>query len=147
MNFTKEKKLAVLKHVINNYKKRKIVDKMTIRTLEVLFADLESEHITEQMNISTTTKIKKWAVDRGLDQADPKSQMIKLVEEVGELASGLAKNKEHVIIDSIGDIYVVLTILSMQLGLDVETCIKSAYEEIKDRKGKMVNGIFIKQGK
>ena len=49
------------------------------------------------------------------------------------------------IIDSVGDVYVVLVILCMQLGLDINDCIKAAYEEIKDRKGKLVNGLFVKE--
>ena len=95
------------------------------------------------MNI--TELIKKWAKDRGLDKADPKAQIGKLLEELGELANGINKGRQEQIIDSIGDIYVVLTILSMQLGLDVETCIYTAYQEIKDRKGEMINGVFVKE--
>lgn len=40
-----------------------------------------------------TEKIKKWFIDRNLDTADPKSQMLKLMEETGELAEGIAKNR------------------------------------------------------
>ena len=89
--------------------------------------------------------IKKWAINRGLDKAEPSKQMLKLVEEVGELASGIAKGKKDLIIDSLGDIYVVLYILSIQLKLDFETCVEIAYDEIKDRKGIMKNGVFVKE--
>ena len=89
--------------------------------------------------------IKKWAINRGLDKADPSKQMLKLIEEVGELASGIAKGKKDLIIDSLGDIYVVLYILSIQLKLDFETCVEIAYDEIKDRKGIMKNGVFVKE--
>lgn len=89
--------------------------------------------------------IKQWAIERNLHTADPHKQMLKLMEEVGELAEALAKNDERAIPDAIGDIYVVLTILSLQLGHDIETCIDEAYCEIKDRKGKMVNGVFVKE--
>ena len=71
--------------------------------------------------------------------------MVKLLEEAGELATGINKDKRELIIDSIGDVYVVLVILCMQLGLDINDCIKAAYEEIKDRKGKMINGTFVKE--
>ncbi|MBS6063659.1 MAG: hypothetical protein KH972_07310 [Peptostreptococcaceae bacterium] len=71
--------------------------------------------------------------------------MVKLIEELGELANGINKDKKEQIIDSIGDTYVVLTILSMQFNLNIEDCITEAYNEIKDRKGKMVNGIFVKE--
>ena len=89
--------------------------------------------------------IKKWAINRGLDKAEPSKQMLKLVEEVGELASGIAKGKKDLIIDSLGDIYVVLYILSIQLKLDFETCVEIEYDEIKDRKGIMKNGVFVKE--
>ncbi len=92
-----------------------------------------------------TTQIKKWAVDRNLHTADPNKQMLKLIEEVGELAQGMAKNNSKQIIDSIGDVYVVLVILSEQLGLNIEQCVELAYQEIKDRKGKMINGVFVKE--
>ena len=92
-----------------------------------------------------TDLIKIWAMDRGLDVADPNKQMLKLMEEVGELAQGMAKGNQEQVIDSVGDVYVVLTILSMQIDLDIEDCIEQAYVEIADRKGKMVNGVFVKE--
>lgn len=98
------------------------------------------------MNLNELTEfIEGWAEDRGLDQAQPEKQMLKLMEEVGELAEGLAKDNIRQVVDSIGDVYVVLTILAMQMDLDIESCIDVAYEEIKDRKGKMVNGVFVKE--
>jgi NTP pyrophosphatase (non-canonical NTP hydrolase) len=92
-----------------------------------------------------TVLIEDWATARDLDVADPNKQMLKLMEEVGELAQGLAKNNREQVIDSIGDVYVVLTILSMQLELNLKECIHKAYEEIKDRKGKMINGVYVKE--
>lgn len=92
-----------------------------------------------------TSKIKQWAVDRNLHTANPDKQMLKLFEELGELAEGMAKNKPEQIADSIGDAYVVMTILSMQLGINIEDCIAQAYDEIKDRRGKMVDGVFVKE--
>lgn len=98
------------------------------------------------MNIEQTTKlIKQWAEDRNLHTADPNKQTLKLGEEFGELCQGLAKGNGPQVIDSIGDMFVVLTILSMQLGVNVEDCIELAYNEIKDRKGKMINGVFVKE--
>lgn len=94
---------------------------------------------------TTTDKIRDWATQRNLHTADPSKQMVKLVEEIGELASGIAKHNQELIIDSLGDAYVVLTIMAMQLGVKIEDCIDSAYNEIKDRKGKLVNGVFIKE--
>ena len=92
-----------------------------------------------------TARIEEWARERGLDTASPDKQMLKLGEEYGELCQGLAKNRPDQVKDSIGDMYVVLTILSLQLGLDIEDCVMHAYGEIKDRKGKMIDGIFVKE--
>ena len=82
-----------------------------------------------------TARIEEWARERGLDVADPEKQMLKLGEEFGELCQGMAKNKPEQVEDSIGDMYVVMTILSLQLGLDIEDCVMKAYSDIKDRKG------------
>jgi len=92
-----------------------------------------------------TGLIEEWARERGLDTADPTKQMLKLAEEFGELAEGLAKDKPEQVEDSIGDMYVVMTILALQLGLDIEDCVQKAYNEIKERKGKMINGVFVKE--
>lgn len=92
-----------------------------------------------------TSKIKQWAIDRNLHTANPDKQMLKLFEELGELAEGMAKDKPEQISDSIGDVYVVLTILSLQLGIHIEDCIAEAYDEIKDRRGKMIDGVFVKE--
>lgn len=95
--------------------------------------DVPDEKPIEQTEAETediTELIKKWAIDRGLQSGNPEAQMVKLLEEAGELASGINKNKLDLIIDSIGDTYVVLVILCMQLGLDINDCIKAAYEEI-----------------
>jgi NTP pyrophosphatase (non-canonical NTP hydrolase) len=93
-----------------------------------------------------TKKIKQWAIDKNLHEADPHKQMLKLGEEFGELCQALAKNrKSFAIKDAIGDIYVVLTILALQLDLDIEDCVAAAYDEIRDRKGNMINGVFVKE--
>lgn len=101
----------------------------------------------DEMDIKElTNKIEQWAMARDLHTADPNKQMLKLGEEFGELCQSLAKNRKKAAVkDAIGDMYVVLTILSMQLDIDIEDCIQMAYEEIKFRKGKMVNGVFVKE--
>lgn len=89
--------------------------------------------------------ILKWADERGLLKAEnAPRQMLKLMEEIGELAGAMAKNKPGDIIDAIGDIQVVLIILSKQLGIDYKECLIYAYNEIKERKGKLINGVFVK---
>ena len=146
-----------------------------------------------------TKNIQNWSIDKGLDKAEPPKQMLKLVEELGELAEGIVKDRPEQIKDSIGDVYVVLTILEQQLQddigeisdtdyhllhllkrvgalstsimykyketasveidlvkedledltyyacLDYQECIEYAWNEIKDRKGKMIDGTFVKE--
>lgn len=87
-----------------------------------------------------------WAKDRNLiEGSDLKSQFVKLMEEAGELANSIAKQDDLEFADAIGDMFVVLTIMAAQNGMNIEDCIKRAYNEIKHRKGKMVDGIFIKE--
>lgn len=151
------------------------------------------------------TNVQQWSIDRGLDKADSKKQMLKLYEEFGELASGLAKGNKEVVKDSIGDVVVVLIILAQQQGLEkisdfniicnhlqpsdlmpkasetiglislrvrrtkneieepivrlisylrtiakyenlkFEDCLLQAWNEIKDRKGKLIDGVWVKE--
>ena len=89
--------------------------------------------------------IRKWASDRGLyKKGDPKTQALKLVEEVGETCRAILKGNQTDIEDGIGDCVVVLTNLAHLCNTDIEYCIESAYNEIKDRTGKMSNGTFKK---
>mgnify|MGYP002754168186 CR=1 FL=1 len=151
------------------------------------------------------TNVQQWSIDRGLDKADSKKQLLKLYEEFGELASGLAKGNKEVVKDSIGDVVVVLIILAQQKGLEkisdfniicnhlqpsdlmpqasetiglislrvrrtkdeieepivrlisylrtiaryenlkFEDCLSQAWNEIKDRKGKLIDGVWVKE--
>lgn len=150
------------------------------------------------------TNVQQWSIDRGLDKADSKKQLLKLYEEFGELASGLAKGNKEVVKDSIGDVVVVLIILAQQKGvrligdfelshgrlskqdimlvasedvgiisnlvrrnlkceghimylitylqriakdenLKFEDCLSQAWNEIKDRKGKLIDGVWVKE--
>ena len=91
-------------------------------------------------------KILQWAKDKGiLDKATPEAQMLKTVEEVGGLANALGKKDKAEIIDSIGDIAVTLIIQAELNGLDYDECVEAAYNVIAKRKGKMINGIFVKE--
>ncbi len=93
----------------------------------------------------TTESIKMWAKERGLHTADPAKQILKLGEEYGELCEFVTKNRNLAVAkDAIGDIQVVLIILCLQLDIDYKECLKIAYDEIKDRQGKLVNGAFVK---
>lgn len=154
--------------------------------------------------IELIKKTQKWFYDRNLQTQNPDKQFLKLFEEIGELASGLAKKQDDVIKDSIGDIAVVLIGLTLQLGIDTKEvfpatesvpstnsnkeedhfillldqsvaayfsrqnyqlknvafelirvskflnidfteCLGLAYEEIKDRTGRLVDGVWVKE--
>lgn len=90
--------------------------------------------------------IRQWADERGIYRnGDTKTQYIKLQEESGELARAILKNDKLEFMDAIGDMIVVLTNLAALDGLKIEDCITSAYKVIESRKGKMVNGTFVKE--
>lgn len=88
--------------------------------------------------------VQKWAISRDLHQADPRGQMLKVMEEVGETAGALAKLNSEALKDGIGDVFVTLIILCMQVDMSPEQCLQAAYNQIKDRTGNTVNGVFIK---
>lgn len=96
---------------------------------------------------SVFVNIRRWALDRGIyDKGDAKTQYVKLMEEAGELAQALLKDDKKEIVDAIGDMVVVLTNLtSLATDIRIEDCIDSAYNEIKNRKGEMKNGTFVKE--
>ena len=89
--------------------------------------------------------IRQWAESRGLyDKGNTIVQYVKLQEEAGELAQALLNNDHDEINDAIGDMVVVLTNLAHLHGTHIETCIADAYDVISKRKGKMINGTFVK---
>lgn len=90
--------------------------------------------------------IRQWADERGIYRTgDSKTQFVKLQEETGELARAILKNDREELIDAIGDAVIVLTNLAALEGLKIEDCVTSAYDVIKSRQGKMINGTFVKQ--
>ena len=95
--------------------------------------------------ISRFDLIRLWAKERGLyHKGDPKTQTLKLMEEAGEICRAVLKKDKEQIIDGIGDCVVVLTNLAHLCNISIEECIDAAYNEIKDRTGKMSNGTFKK---
>ena len=89
--------------------------------------------------------IRSWATDKGIyDKGSSGVQYLKLIEETGELAQALLKKDKAEIQDAIGDMVVVLTSIAKFEDMFIEDCIKSAYDVIAKRTGKMVNGTFVK---
>lgn len=92
-------------------------------------------------------KITQWALDRQIiPNAVPSVQLLKGVSEMGELCDAHIKSDIHGVIDGIGDVMVVLIIYSHLMNLDLLSCLESAYDEIKHRKGRLQpNGVFVKE--
>jgi NTP pyrophosphatase (non-canonical NTP hydrolase) len=102
-------------------------------------------NVEKEKSKNIFNNIRSWAMVRGIyDKGDSRTQYVKLMEEAGELARALLKNDKPEVIDSIGDMVVVLTNLAKLEKLDIEDCIDNAYETISKRTGKMVNGTFVK---
>ena len=90
--------------------------------------------------------IRAWAEARNIiGGCTTRDQFLKLLEEVGELAQAILKDDGAEFVDAIGDIVVVLTILAHQHGTSIEECVEAAWNEIKDRKGRIVNGTWVKE--
>lgn len=89
--------------------------------------------------------IRQWGREKGINNQD--KQTVKLMEEVGELAHEVCRGHydSDEIKDAFGDIQVVLIILADILGIDLNDCKKLAYDVIKGRTGKSVDGCFIKE--
>jgi hypothetical protein len=105
-------------------------------------------------------RVIEWAKDRGIfEQSYPSDQYRKLYEEFKELGEALGTTyfpetdilscsgvyDKQKAIDAIGDMQVVLTLITKMIDSDLFTCYASAYLEIRNRKGKMVNGLFVKE--
>jgi len=94
--------------------------------------------------VTLVENIKRWHYDRNLiDGANDKDQVCKLIQEVGELSDNVCKGRD--VSDDIGDIVVVLINIAERNKLSLTECLQQAYNDIADRKGKMVDGIFIKE--
>ena len=88
--------------------------------------------------------IEDWHHARNLIKgATDKDQLAKLIQEVGELSDNICKQRD--VSDDIGDIMVVLINIAVRNGISMEHCLEVAYDDIKDRKGTMIDGIFVKE--
>lgn len=98
---------------------------------------------TEWM-LTWVERIKQWHHDRNLiEGSDDKTQFAKLIQEAGELSDNICKGKD--IRDDIGDMMVVLINIAERNSLSLTECLEVAYNDIKDRKGRMIDGVFVKE--
>lgn len=112
---------------------------------ELMDSTIYIERTLEELNkYAVFDKIVQWHHDRNLiKDATDQAQMVKLFEEATELLNDI--NAKQNPIDSIGDVMVVLANIAERHNLTLLDCAEHAYNEIKDRKGKMVNGVFVKE--
>ena len=104
--------------------------------------EVTKKNLVEDFNFNL---IRDWAKQRGLyDKGNAHTQYVKLQEEAGELAKALLNDDQDEVVDAIGDMVVVLTNLAHLRGVNIETCIATAYDVISKRTGKMINGTFVK---
>ena len=90
-------------------------------------------------------QVVSWHLARNLIHGSTdKDQVLKLIQEVGELSDSICKEQSP--IDDIGDIMVVLINIALRNNLSLTDCLNHAYNDIKDRKGQMIDGIFVKEG-
>jgi NTP pyrophosphatase (non-canonical NTP hydrolase) len=92
-------------------------------------------------------KIIQWSEARKIiPNSTPETQLLKAVSELGELADATIKEDREGIVDGVGDVMVCLVNYCALQNIDLVTCMKSAYAEIKDRKGTLMpNGVFVKE--
>jgi len=92
-----------------------------------------------------TKDLENWAIARDIMHHDNASkQFLKVMEEVGELAAAYSKHDGPKFYDSVGDTMVTVIILALQCGIDPDKALTDAYNVIADRKGKTINGVFVK---
>ena len=89
--------------------------------------------------------ISQWALDRNITAeggATSYTQIPKLIEEVYEFRDATTEEEAKL---EFGDILVVCIQIARLRGLDMVECLDLAYNKIKDRKGRMIDGRFVKE--
>ena len=90
--------------------------------------------------------IRQWGNDRNIiNGSTVHAQIAKFCEEFGELVSAILRGDKPKIEDGFGDAIVVLIMMMAQTKCNMKDCMRAAYDEIKNRRGKMVDGVFVKE--
>ena len=92
-------------------------------------------------------RVEQWGRDRCIiPNSTPQAQLLKSMSEMGELADATLKSDVPEIVDGVGDVLVTLILYAALQGVDIEACLASAYDTIKDRKGTLTKeGVFVKE--
>ena len=118
-----------------------------IRDQEARMNQLRQQEPMKNIPIYTleyVDKIRGWHHDRNLiEGSTDKDQFCKLIQEAGELSDSICKGKD--VSDDIGDMMVVLINIAERNKLSLRECLAKAWKDIKDRKGRMIDGIFVKE--
>ena len=104
------------------------------------------KEVYEMMELEELVEsVEKWHKDRNpVEGSTDKDQVLKLIQEMGELSDNVCKGND--IRDDVGDMLVVLINIAKRNNLTLQECLEVAWNDIKDRRGKMVDGIFVKEG-
>ena len=117
-----------------------------IRVKEAIHREKNKGNIEEDTNMNNLIKqVEQWSIDKGIDKGNSDRQALKFYEEAGEIGAALSRNRMDDLKDGIGDTIVTLIILAQQHGMTIEECLQYAYDEISQRKGRTINGTFIKE--
>lgn len=69
-------------------------------------------------------KIVDWSTERNIITAGkPSGQVLKVMEEMGEIAGGVARNKPALIKDAVGDVLVIMTNIAKMYGVEPSSVI------------------------
>ncbi len=112
-----------------------------IAKLREQLEDKEMDNTLDQL----VEQVQQWSIDKDLHNGNSDRQALKFYEEAGEVASALSRGQMDSLKDGIGDTVVTLIILAQQHDMTLQECLQYAYDEIKGRKGKTINGTFIKE--
>ena len=114
---------------------------------DVVFAKYDPEGMKAEEQNDLYTLIEKvihWHYDRNLiEGSTDNDQVLKLAQELGELSDSVCKGKD--IKDDIGDMLVVMLNIAERNGVILAECLQKAWDDIKLRKGRMIDGIFVKE--
>jgi len=95
---------------------------------------------------SIAEAVRGWANGKGIARRESAThQMGKMIEEVMELDKEVGLNDIEGIKDELGDVLVTCIVQAECHGLDPVECLQAAYHKINARKGKTVDGVFIKE--
>ena len=115
-----------------------------IQDIAKLRKQLEAKTMANTLD-QLVEQVQQWSIDKDLHKGNSDRQALKFYEEAGEVAAALSRGRMDALKDGIGDTVVTLIILAQQHDMTLQECLQYAYDEIKGRTGKTINGTFIKQ--